>query len=297
LNILKDLTMASHRGLQQIARSCIQVKDVVQRSLTSHDVRPFQAVPKHVYSTLNESVGNQGANTGKVGVMGLVAAGLASAAVVLQGQQTRCSGPGVRAGTFRADLPTYSKDDVAKHTSKDSGIWVTFKDGVYDVTQWADIHPGGAEKLMLAAGGAIDPFWAMYAQHNTEQVQQILEEYRIGNLEGGAVPVEDPYANEPTDRHPALGVRSKNPMNAETPMELLGESLITPNNLFYIRNHLPVPDIDKSKYDVQVAGDGVKHKSWSVDDLKSSFKKHSVVATIQCTGNRRKDLLDSTCGY
>ena len=287
--------MASNRGLQQLARGCIQVKDVVQRSLTSQDAVPFQAVPKHFCSTLNESARNQGGKSGKLGTVGLVAAGLASAAaVVFTGQQTWCSAPGVRAGTFRSDLPTYSKEDVAKHKSKDSGIWVTFKDGVYDVTQWADIHPGGAEKLMLAAGGAIDPFWAMYAQHNTEQVQQILEEYRIGNLEGGAVPVGDPYANEPTDRHPALGVRSKNPMNAETPMELLGESLITPNNLFYIRNHLPVPDIDKSKYDVQVEGDGLKHKSWSVDDLKTSFKKHTVVATIQCTGNRRKDLLDST---
>ena len=35
---------------------------------------------------------------------------------------------------------------------------------------------------MLAAGGAIDPFWAMYAQHNTAEVRQMLEGYRIGNL-------------------------------------------------------------------------------------------------------------------
>jgi sulfite oxidase len=31
-------------------------------------------------------------------------------------------------------------------------------------------HPGGAQRLMLAAGGAIDPFWAMYQQHNNDQV-------------------------------------------------------------------------------------------------------------------------------
>jgi hypothetical protein len=31
-------------------------------------------------------------------------------------------------------------------------------------------------------GSAIDPFWAMYAQHATAEVANILEEYRIGNL-------------------------------------------------------------------------------------------------------------------
>lgn len=35
---------------------------------------------------------------------------------------------------------------------------------------------------MLAAGGAIDPFWAMYAQHQTAEVHKILEAYRIGDL-------------------------------------------------------------------------------------------------------------------
>lgn len=35
---------------------------------------------------------------------------------------------------------------------------------------------------MLAAGGAIDPFWAMYAQHQNAEVRKILETYRIGDL-------------------------------------------------------------------------------------------------------------------
>jgi sulfite oxidase len=51
-----------------------------------------------------------------------------------------------------------------------AGIWVTYKEGVYDVTQFVEQHPGGAQRLMLAAGGALDPFWSMYQQHNNEQV-------------------------------------------------------------------------------------------------------------------------------
>ena len=207
-------------------------------------------------------------------------------------QVAQCSSPHPGAGMFRKDLPTFTKQEVSKHRTKDSGIWVTYKDGVYDVTQWADIHPGGAQRLMLAAGGAIDPFWAMYAQHNTDQVKEILEEYRIGNLEGGATPVGDPYANEPKDRHPSLAVRSRTPLNAETPMELLAESLITPNDLFYIRNHLPVPDIDAKEYKLEIGGEGVKSVKLSLEDLKTKFKKHTVVATVQCAGNRRKDLME-----
>jgi sulfite oxidase len=61
-------------------------------------------------------------------------------------------------------LPEYTKEEVAKHASRENRVWVTYKDGVYDVTEWLDQHPGGAQRLMLAAGGAIDPFWAMYAQ-------------------------------------------------------------------------------------------------------------------------------------
>lgn len=55
-------------------------------------------------------------------------------------------------------------------SSSPAGIWVTYKDGVYDVTKFVEQHPGGMARIMLAAGGAIDPFWAMYQQHNTDQV-------------------------------------------------------------------------------------------------------------------------------
>ena len=72
----------------------------------------------------------------------------------------------------------------------------------------------------------------------------------------GAAPqqqVQDPYANEPK-RHPALVVRTDRPFNAEPPMEVLAATPITPNEFFYVRNHLPVPHIDPATYKVVLIG-------------------------------------------
>ncbi|MCV4940180.1 hypothetical protein OFC17_35935, partial [Escherichia coli] len=71
----------------------------------------------------------------------------------------------------------------------------------------------------------------------------MLESYRIGNLrktEEHPIDVNDPYAAEP-QRYPVFTVHTQKPFNAETPNSVLLDSFITPNDLFYVRNHLPVP--------------------------------------------------------
>ena len=56
---------------------------------------------------------------------------------------------------------------------------MTFKDGVYDITDFIDLHPGST-KLLMAAGGSVEPFWAMYAVHlNNPTVNGLLEQYRL----------------------------------------------------------------------------------------------------------------------
>ena len=72
---------------------------------------------------------------------------------------------------------------------------------------------------------------------------------------------------------------------------LIGESFYTPNDMFYVRNHLHTPEVSPAEYELEVSGNGViKDKTFSLDDLKSKFPKHSVVATIQCGGNRRAEM-------
>jgi sulfite oxidase len=58
----------------------------------------------------------------------------------------------------------------------------------------------------------------------------------------------NPYKNDPKDRHPALVVQSQFPFNAETPSELITEKWATPNEIFYVRHHLPVPKVKNKEY-------------------------------------------------
>lgn len=73
-------------------------------------------------------------------------------------------------------------EEVSQHNTAEKGIWVTYQGNVYDITEFIAHHPGGSQKVILAAGGALEPFWALYAVHNTQHVRDWLEEFRIGSL-------------------------------------------------------------------------------------------------------------------
>lgn len=75
-------------------------------------------------------------------------------------------------------LPIFTQEEVTSHRTLEDGVWVTYQGGVYDITEFVSVHPGG-DKIMLAAGGALEPFWALYAVHNQEHVLEILSEYKV----------------------------------------------------------------------------------------------------------------------
>lgn len=135
------------------------------------------------------------------------------------------------AGKFIEGLPVFKLEEVEKHKTKADRIWVTYKNGVYDVTEFVEQHPGGS-KLMLAAGGSLEPFWMLYAIHNNPEVHELLETLRIGNvsLEERKTQVaasDDPYSKDPK-RHPVLIPAARKPFNAEPPPSLLIDEFFTP---------------------------------------------------------------------
>jgi sulfite oxidase len=87
-----------------------------------------------------------------------------------------------------------------------------------------------------------------------------------------------------------LIVRTERPFNAETPLGVLCRSHVTPTELFFIRSHGEVPDVDTAAYRLTVAGDVRQPLSLSLRELRDRFPPVSVTATIACAGNRRSEL-------
>ncbi|KAF3856499.1 hypothetical protein F7725_017222 [Dissostichus mawsoni] len=191
-------------------------------------------------------------------------------------------------------FPIISQEEVTTHRSLEHGVWVTYKGGVYDITEFVAMHPGG-DKILLAAGGALEPFWALYAVHNQEHVLEMLSEYKVGELSAEdvkkqkAIKTSDPYSTDP-ERHPALHINSLKPFNAEPPPELLSDSFITPSAIFFKRNHLPVPQVDEASYQLHIEGLPGGVLTLSLEELKTRFPKHTITATLQCAGNRRSEM-------
>jgi cytochrome b involved in lipid metabolism len=45
------------------------------------------------------------------------------------------------------EWPVFRRAEVQKKSREEKKIWVTYKDGVYDLTPFAKSHPGGADKV------------------------------------------------------------------------------------------------------------------------------------------------------
>ncbi len=86
-----------------------------------------------------------------------------------------------------------------------------------------------------------------------------------------------------------LLVHTAAPCNAETPLDKLVASWITPNELFYIRSHGSAPQVDAERLLLSIEGLVSKPLKLSLKQLQTEFKKQAVVATLTCAGNRRNE--------
>nr|KJB11668.1 hypothetical protein B456_001G270800 [Gossypium raimondii] len=94
------------------------------------------------------------------------------------------------------------------------------------------------------------------------------------------------YSQEPS-RHPCLHINAKEPFNAEPPRSALVSSYVTPVELFFKRNHGPIPLVDDiERYCVDINGLIESPKKLYFRDIRM-LPKYNVTATLQCAGNRR----------
>ena len=93
---------------------------------------------------------------------------------------------------------------------------------------------------------------------------------------------------------PGMITRQREPINLEFPFPTL-DSLITPTNRFYIRNHFSVPHLDPVTWRLNVGG-AVRHPLFlSYDELRKLPSK-TLMATLECAGNSRVLLVPTAKG-
>lgn len=79
------------------------------------------------------------------------------------------------------------------------------------------------------------------------------------------------------------------PVQLETPFQVFGESLFTPNDAFFVRWHLAnVPTtVDATTFRIQVRGAVRSPLTLSLAELKTRFEPVEIAAVCQCAGNGR----------
>lgn len=109
---------------------------------------------------------------------------------------------------------------------------------------------------------------------------------------GLVVSVDSPTQARPSEQ--TLVEIDKIPLVGETPQQIL-QSWLTPNPLFFVRNHFNTPDIKISSWILTVDGHVSNPRQFLFDDIKK-LPKYTSTITLECAGNNRSDLEPSTPG-
>ena len=192
---------------------------------------------------------------------------------------------------------TYSYKEIALHNNESTKIWTTYKNNVYDITDFVNMHPGGKDKIMLSAGQSLEPYWNHYKQHQKKEVFDLLEPMKIGTIKDYNPDkfknLSDPYLKEPI-RSSELVYHTIRPCNAETPKREIQNNPLTPNDLWYVRNHNPVPIIKEADFKLDILENNEMISSYTLEEIKK-MPSRKVITTIQCGGNRRSEF-ENTSG-
>jgi DMSO/TMAO reductase YedYZ molybdopterin-dependent catalytic subunit len=112
------------------------------------------------------------------------------------------------------------------------------------------------------------------------------------SLAGGATPAVQPDLRESFDLDRRL-VRYDQ-YNYGTPLDAI-DGLIVPNDLFYVRNSAPVPQIEPHAWRLRIGGLVETPLNLTLDDLKA-LPHRTITAFLECSGNSRSFFVPETTG-
>jgi sulfite reductase (NADPH) flavoprotein alpha-component len=84
--------------------------------------------------------------------------------------------PGVR------KFQLYDVSEVSKHNTEEAGYWVIIQGKVYDLTEFAHLHPGGAQIIYANSGTDCTRSYEKAEHHLNAEVHSLLDLYKIGQI-------------------------------------------------------------------------------------------------------------------
>ncbi|KAH7353494.1 inositolphosphorylceramide-B C-26 hydroxylase [Plectosphaerella cucumerina] len=117
-------------------------------------------------------------------------------------------------------LPTFTRTEVENHSTTKS-CYVTVDDKVYDVTEFAHDHPGGAELLFDYSGKDVKDILRDQASHtHSEAAYEILDDYLVGFIANSkstaAKEATAPDSEKGAWTHPTTGMSCEEDLSKET---------------------------------------------------------------------------------
>lgn len=86
-------------------------------------------------------------------------------------------------------------------------------------------------------------------------------------------------------------VVSQTPFNGQPALGRLLEGVVTPVEHFFVRNHAPTPRVDAEELRIEIGGMVRRPLRLRLGDLQANFLPVEQMATLQCAGNRRTELM------
>jgi DMSO/TMAO reductase YedYZ molybdopterin-dependent catalytic subunit len=120
-------------------------------------------------------------------------------------------------------------------------------------------------------------------------------------MPGGLIPAALAQSDEPfvIPGKEGLIVLNDRPINAETPAHLLDDR-VTPGKYMFVRNNgrePAMPSLDPASWTLEIGGESAaRSATFSLDELKETFRHHTYQLQIECGGNGRSEFVPPTAG-
>ena len=99
---------------------------------------------------------------------------------------------------------------------------------------------------------------------------------------------QDPWHTQPHPQPATLVTIDSDPFVGETPVAAI-QSWVTPNALYYARNHFENPSIEPADWSLIIDGEVDNPSALSLSDIRA-LPPRTIPVTMECAGNNRVDL-------